>query len=1054
MVPESAGQVGDLIARAQSAVASSRWLEALDLASQALAVDPQLTEAAALVGTARQRLGTVSAAGAELRQVTVIAVDMARSTAIAAQLGPESMRELMLALYEVCVEAVVRYEGRVTKYSGDGVLAQFGHPVGHEDDARRAVMAAFGILEGVELRAPRWEASYGELVRVRIGLDSGLAAVGPMFETPWSPEEIAGDPPNVATRVQSTAEPMTIRVTDATHQLIQGWFETEPIGEVELRNYPRPVGLHRVIQPTEADTRLEANVRPRPLLVNREVELGVMRGAWNQVAASGQQHVVSIVGEGGIGKSRLAEHMLATAVASGASHLTLACSAVHRDSPLRPVARAVSRMFRVFPREGGNEALWIDAIRRRLEQLPGRAIATEEAVPIISWLLGIRGAVDLEPDELRRREFDVLLDLFSAMASGPLVVLSVEDVDNADPSTLEFLAELLARENLTMLVILTGRRVISALPDPDDLLELTGLRADHAKVLARLVGPGLEEATIENIVARSDGVPFFTEELARAAAQPGGGALAETVELSGFLTARLDELDPELKHVLRPIAIAGGELSLDVLREMTELPQQRLDQLVSELNRRRVVVRTGGPTGDAVRFRHSLMRHAAYESILEARRTALHARLATVMAASAGVTFPPEDVAAQFELGGQDRRAVPLWLDAAERAAAAGANTEAAELFRRCLAALDALPAGPERAGFELSAQLGLGTIITVVEGYTSASGRAAFERAVTLAQSLEDDVAVLPALWGAWAYWFVLGEHAVAAPLTARCVRIAEEQPHRPELRLLASAINGYHMLYLGDLETANAELEWTTRLRGVKPPEVFPHDPVIIGVASRAVVQWLRGDSADSRALAADTHEQLDGLDPAGRRTGLTQCFAACLLAWQAELDGDSQAAIELADRAIAVATERGYPTWIAAGVMHRSIALCSQGRYEEGLPTLGAVVAGWRAAGQEPSGRQLHPVLMTPYFAGRLAEAQLATGDVEGAIRELDRILQDSAANGERFWDVELLRVRGAARRARGDSGELVRADLDAARALAERQRALGLLERLTPEEEVLG
>jgi len=140
------------------------------------------------------------------------------------------------------------------------------------------------------------------------------------------------------------------------------------------------------------------------------------------------------------------------------------------------------------------------------------------------------------------------------------------------------------------------------------------------------------------------------------------------------------------------------------------------------------------------------------------------------------------------------------------------------------------------------------------------------------------------------------------------------------------------------------------------------------------------------------------------------------------------------------------------VAAGVMHRSIALCSQGRYGEGLPTLTAVVAGWRTAGQDPTGRQLHPVLMTPYFAGRLAEAQLATGDADGALRELDRILHESAGNGERFWDVELLRVRGAARLALGHSAEQVRADLDAARALAEQQHAIGLLGRLVPEEEV--
>ena len=1052
-LPDSGGQVGELIARAEAAVSGSRWLEALDFASQALAVDPQLTEAAVLVGIARQRLGTVSAAGAELRQVTVIAVDMAASTAIAARLGPEAMRELMLALYEVCAEAVVRYEGRVTKYSGDGVLAQFGHPVAHDDDARRAVLAGLGILEAVELRAGRWAARYGEQVRVRVGVDSGLAAVGPMFESPWSPEEIAGDPPNVATRVQSTCQPMTIRITEATNALITGWFETVPIGEVNLRNYPRQVALHQVLQQSEADTRIEANVRPRPLLVNRERELSIMRTAWNNVIAERERHIVSIVGDGGIGKSRLAEHMLATAVASGASHLTLACSAVHRDSPLRPVARAVGRMFRAFPNEGGNEELWVDAIRRRLEQLPGRTIPAEEAVPIISWLLGIRDAIDVEPEELRRREFDVLLDLFTAMASESLVVLSVEDVDSADPSTLEFLGALLQRNGLMMLVLLTGRRRVTGLPEPDDVLELGGLNRSHAAMLARLVGPSLDEPAIEKIVSHSDGVPFFTEELARAAASAEAGVLTETVELTGFLTARLDELDPELKHVLRPIAVSGSELPLVVLRVLTELPADRLDASLSELHRRRVVVRTTSPVGDAVRFRHSLMRQAAYESILEARRTELHLRLATVMNES-DVSFPPEDIAAQFELGGDKRSAAPRWLAAAERAAAAGANTEAVELYRRCLRALDSVPGDAEFGGLELAAQLGLGTILTSLEGYTSPRARMAFERAVTLAQAGADDIQLLPALWGAWAYWFVLGEHAVSTPLAARSVRIAADHPHLLELRLLASATSGYNDLYLGEFTSAREQLAWGARLRDVKPPEVFPHDPVVVAAATRAVTHWFLGESELSRELAADAHDQLNALDASGRRTPLTLCFAGCLLAWQAELDGDPAGAMRFAERATAVASERGYPTWVAAGMMHRSIALCTQGNYEEGLPTLEAVLTGWRTAGQDAAGRQLHPVLMTPYFAGRLAEARLGTGDASAAATELDRILRDTAENGERFWDVELLRVRAAARRALGADVESIESDVQRARAVARSQQAAGLLARLVTDEGVMG
>jgi tetratricopeptide (TPR) repeat protein len=349
----------------------------------------------------------------------------------------------------------------------------------------------------------------------------------------------------------------------------------------------------------------------------------------------------------------------------------------------------------------------------------------------------------------------------------------------------------------------------------------------------------------------------------------------------------------------------------------------------------------------------------------------------------------------------------------------------------------------------ELDAQLGLGTVLSAAAGYTSPQARAAFERAVTLAEDLENTIATMPALWGAWAYWFVLGEHAVASALAERCVRIAAEAPHRVGLRLLATAINGYQLLYIGDFPRALAELEWTARLGDVDPPEVFPHDPVLVGVASRAVTLWFLGDSEASRMLSVEAQQRVEGLDPSGRRTALTRCFVGCLLAWLAELDDDPDTAIELAESAGAIAAECGYPTWVAAAAMHRSIALCSLGRYEEALPTLAAVVAGWRKAGQDASGRQLHPVLMTPYFAGRLAEAQLATGEIEQASRELDQILAETARNGEHFWDVELLRLRAMAADRRGASPEKVRGYLDAALKLAERQRAGGLLGRLTTE-----
>ena len=212
-----------------------------------------------------------------------------------------------------------------------------------------------------------------------------------------------------------------------------------PVGPVELRNYPEPVGLHRVIGPTRAETRLEARGGARPPLLGREAELAALRTAWSHVVATGERRVVSLTGEAGIGKSRLVEHLIATATASGGAHVTFACSRLHQDSALRPVARAVARFFSLSPRERDSDALALDAIRRQLEQLANRRVATEDAVPIYGWLLGIRSAVDLEPIQLRWKTFEAVIDLLEAMSIGTPLVLCADDVDTADPSTVELL---------------------------------------------------------------------------------------------------------------------------------------------------------------------------------------------------------------------------------------------------------------------------------------------------------------------------------------------------------------------------------------------------------------------------------------------------------------------------------------------------------------------------------------------------------------------------------------------------------------------------------------
>ena len=606
------------------------------------------------------------------------------------------------------------------------------------------------------------------------------------------------------------------------------------------------------------------------------------------------------------------------------------------------------RFFSLSPRERASDALSLDAIRRQLEQLGNRRVATEEAVPIYGWLLGVRSAVDLEPEELRRKTFDAVIDLLEAMSISATLVLCVDDADTADPSTMELLQTLLARPGTPMLVLLTGRGALPELPGPGEMLELTRLSAEDATAVVRAVAPRIDDEVVKRLVAGSDGVPYFLEEQARAAQESPDEAAGAPLELSLFLAARLDELGPGFKRLLGEIAVAGEAVQLDVLTRLTEVPAEQLDPLLDELCRRRVLLRKSGPTGEVVRFRHALMRDAAFDGILESRRAELHRHFAELLAQQPGVAAP-EDLARHYELAGDPEHAARSWLEAGRVAASSGAGTEASALFRHSLAALADLPEGATRAAVELDAQLGLGTVLSTLEGYTSLAGRAAFDRAVALGEQLGDSATIFPALWGTSSYWFVLGEHHIDSRLVERLVRIAEEQDD-PRYRFEAAFVVGYRRLYLGHFKRAREELERATGHLGLEPIADFPEDSGIVSRSTLSVVLWFLGEAAASRETASEALDLADSLDPAGRRTALTACWVRVNLAWRSELDGDSELAIEFADEASAIAAERSYPTWFAAATLHRSIAQCRLGRFDEGLPTLVATVDAWRSAGRD--------------------------------------------------------------------------------------------------------
>jgi hypothetical protein len=423
------------------------------------------------------------------------------------------------------------------------------------------------------------------------------------------------------------------------------------------------------------------------------------------------------------------------------------------------------------------------------------------------------------------------------MASSASLLLCAEDIDKADPSTVELLRALLDHPPAPMLVLLTSRNPLPTLGTVDAALELKGLSTSDAAAVVRSIAPTSTTSPscawwLAAMASRSS---------SRSRLAPCGRSRQERsrrpVSCRCSWLPRLDELGPRLRRLVGEIAVAGEEVRLDVVRRLSDLEPAELDQLIADLRRQRVLLRLNGPTGEWVRFRHALLCDAAYGSLLEIRRASLHGRVADILT-DLSPAAAAEDIAHHYEVAGTHKNAAEWWLQAARNSANTGALVEAISQFRRSLSALTYLPDNPERVALELDVQFRLGTALSTATGYTSPEALDEVQRAVRLGESLEDSTRIFGALWGTWTYWFVLGEHGKAAPLASRCRRIGQTAGVDPRFRWTAAGMIGYHRLFLGDFTGARDQLLLASEHRGLNPVLYFPNDLSIASRCALAVV------------------------------------------------------------------------------------------------------------------------------------------------------------------------------------------------------------------------
>lgn len=755
---------------------------------------------------------------AERRQLTVMFVDLVDSVGLSEAMDAEDLRDVVRAYQGVVVKAIEQGEGHIAQYLGDGILAYFGYPVAHEDDAVRAVRAGLHCIQGMDgLRVPL---RVGQPIQIRVGIHTGVGVIGEMGAGLHHERLAIGSAPNIAARIQSLARPGEVLVSGVTRALAGDMFEYTDAQEHALKGVSRPVAVSRVLAEQGTQHQIAHNKRlgMRPL-IGRDQPLAVLQ-AQMQAAQARRGSTVLVTGEAGIGKSRLI-YAFASGLPADVLQLSARCAPYAQNSPLLPLVELFGQMFGVSPqtREGLDE----ERIRSQL------ASATDpDAFDLLAAFLSLRSVgherlAALSSARRRDRTLQVLRDLLLREAADRALVVIVEDVHWLDPSSLEFIESLMdPGAQVGLMLVLTAR---PAFVSPWGFrpylkkLELGRLAPAEAEALLRSVSGDkpLPEAVLKDLLARADGVPLYVEEITKAVIESGllregarGYELNLPATLRDSLAARLDHLGPA-KGVAQLAAVIGRSFSYAVLAAISPDESRVLRRHMDQLVRAELIQLDESQRQETYVFRHALIRDAAYDSLLRREREDLHGRVATALQASAALEIQerPEILAWHLEGAGQVEAAVTSWSQAGQAAMARAAHREAIGHLMHAVDLLKRQPDSAERSQVELGLQLALGGNYIATQGWSSAGVMGAFSRARDLCESMGHERPVFPALWGLWSYHLVAGNFRDAREISDE-LRLIAERTADPGLLVPAGHASGYAFMFAGEYRPA---LELTTR-------------------------------------------------------------------------------------------------------------------------------------------------------------------------------------------------------------------------------------------------
>jgi class 3 adenylate cyclase/tetratricopeptide (TPR) repeat protein len=995
----------------------------------------------------------------ERKLVTVLFADLKSSMELLADRDPEEAKRLLDPVLERMMEAVHRYEGTVNQVMGDGIMALFGAPIAHEDHAVRASYAALRMQESVRRYTDELRRAQGLEVQIRVGVNSGEVVVRSIGSDLRMDYTAVGQTTHLAARMEQLATPGTIRLTADTLRLAEGFVQVKPLGPIPVKGLAEPVEAFELVGAGTARTRLQAS-RARGLsrFVGRDPEMEQLRQAAEQ-ARRGRGQVTAVVGEPGVGKSRLyyeflhSHHVRRTGETPGASGgwLVLEASSVSygEATPFLPLADLLRAYVRIDDR---------DDLRSVRAKVTGTLLtldrALEDALPAVLWLLDVLGPGDaflaLEPAQRHRRALDAVKRVLLRESRVQPLLMVFEDLHWIDAETQRVLDSLV--ESLPTAPILLA---VNYRPEYRHdwggktyyrQLRIDPLPPESAdELLLTLLGDDRSLAPLKPLlIERTEGNPLFLEESVRTLVEtgvlggdPGAYRLTGAVQaaqmpptVQTILAARIDRLAPALKRLLQAASVVGKDVPVVLLEAIAELGDDELRRSLTELQTAEFLYEARLFPDLEYTFKHALTHEVAYGSLLQDRRRLLHAGLVEAIERrhASRLAEHVEILAHHAVRGGLGIKAARYLREAGVKAVARSANHEAVGLFDQALAALAGLPETTETLRERLDVRTALGPALTTLKGAGSGEVEASYQEARALAERFEDPSRLFPSLWGLWYNHFSRGHYEPARETGAHLLEVAQRGDDTGQL------LEALHALWptlsgMGRTTEAARHAERGQALydRERHAGQTFlygNHDPGACCRYHLGMTHWLLG--YPDRALAALRAGFRLAEELKHPFTTVIGCFFG---AWLYHARGEREAAMAMADQMLALASEQGIAAWqhIAALLPRRR---AGQRLDAKDLPDIRRLVAA--GAGGAPW-RQV-------FLLCAFAEQCLEVGRVEVGLQALAAVPE---AHRAAFYGPEICRVEGELLLARSGAAAAeaaFRAALDLARTRTERSLEL--------------